>query len=156
LRKIRLLAIGKDKEAWVADASAHYCKLLSKFAKMEIEIVPKARLSTASSPEESRKAEGDALLPRLRDDLVVALWDRGEQKTSEGFAKLIDRLTSNQRGTVTFVIGGAFGLDKRVLTRADLSVSLSSLTFSHQIVRLVLLEQLYRAFTILQGSSYHK
>jgi 23S rRNA (pseudouridine1915-N3)-methyltransferase len=69
---------------------------------------------------------------------------------------LLDKLTAQQRGTLTFVIGGAYGLDQKVLTRAQQCISLSPLTFSHQVVRLVLLEQLYRAFTILEGTDYHK
>ncbi len=156
MRKIRIIAVGKDKESWVTDGSAHYRKLLSKFASIEIELAGKAKLPMSATPDESRKAEAGAILSRLGNGTVIALWDRGEHMNSEGFAILVDKLSSRQRGVVTFVIGGAHGLDQRILDRADQCISLSALTFSHQVVRLVLLEQLYRAFTILAGSAYHK
>lgn len=156
MRKIRIIAVGKDKESWVTDGSTHYRKLLSKFASVEIELTGKAKLPVSAKPDESRKAESRAILSRLGNGTVIALWDRGERMNSEEFANFVDKVTSRQRGVVTFVIGGAHGLDQRILDRADHRISLSALTFSHQVVRLVLLEQLYRGFTILDGSAYHK
>jgi 23S rRNA (pseudouridine1915-N3)-methyltransferase len=156
MRKIRILAVGKDKDSWLADGAAHYRKLLNRYAAIEIEIVSKGRASSAPDPDETRKAEAEALLSRLGEADFVALHDRGESMSSVQFARLLDKLTSHQRGVLTFVIGGAFGLDKRILSAAWQRISFSPLTFSHQIVRLVLLEQLYRAFTILEGTDYHK
>lgn len=156
MRKIRILAVGKDKDSWLAEGANHYRKLLNRYASIEIETISKGRASSSPNPEETKKAEADALLSRLGETVFVALHDRGEPMTSPQFARLLDKLTSHQRGALTFVIGGAFGLDKRVFSAARQSISLSPLTFSHQIVRLILLEQLYRAFTILEGTDYHK
>jgi 23S rRNA (pseudouridine1915-N3)-methyltransferase len=156
VRKIRIIAVGKDKDGWLAEGAVHYCKLLNRYASIEIEIVSKRRASTSSDPEATKKAEADALLSRLGEADFLALDDRGDTVTSAQFARLLDKLTSHQRGALTIVIGGAYGLDKRVPTAARQCISLSPLTFSHQIVRLVLLEQLYRAFTILEGADYHK
>jgi 23S rRNA (pseudouridine1915-N3)-methyltransferase len=156
MRKIRILAVGKDKEPWLTDGADHFRKLLNRYASVEIEIIAKTRTTSSSLPDGIRASEGDALLSRIGDGIFVALHDRGEALTSERFARLLDKLTAQQRGTLTFVIGGAYGLDKKVLARAQQCISLSPLTFSHQVVRLVLLEQLYRAFTIIEGTDYHK
>ena len=156
MRKIRIVAVGKDKEPWIAEGVAHYRKLLSRYASIEFEWVGKARLSASATPEEIRRVEGLAILRCLQSGGTVALSDAGRRLTSEEFARFIDKLTSHQRGYLTFVLGGAHGLDPNVLSRADTALSLSPLTFSHQIARIVLLEQLYRAFTILEGTDYHK
>lgn len=156
MRKIRIVAVGKDKDAWVADGVAHYRKLISRFASVELELVSKARLSASASADEFRSAEAEGILSRLSSGATVVMSDTGRKMNSEEFARFVAKLTSNQRGAVTFVIGGAYGLDARVLSKADSVISLSPLTFSHQIVRIVLLEQLYRAFTILEGGDYHK
>lgn len=156
MRKIHIVAVGKDKESWVADGVAHYRKLLSRYASIDLELVAKARLSASATPDEIRKTEGQAILRILQGGTTVALSDAGRQMTSPEFARALDKLTSQQRGALTFIIGGPHGLDPRVIARADAVLSLSPLTFSHQIVRVVLLEQLYRAFTILEGGDYHK
>ncbi|MBI5266935.1 MAG: 23S rRNA (pseudouridine(1915)-N(3))-methyltransferase RlmH [candidate division Zixibacteria bacterium] len=156
MRKIRIVAVGKDKESWVADGVAHYRKLLSRYASIELESVAKARLSASATPDEIRKTEGQAILRMVQGGATVALSDAGRRMTSSEFARALDNLTSHQRGVLTFIIGGPHGLDPKVISQADTVLSLSPLTFSHQIVRLVLLEQLYRAFTILEGGDYHK
>ena len=156
MRKIRILGIGKDKDPWIAEGVAHYKKLLSRFATVELEWVAKARLSTSATADEIQRTEGQALLGHLQSGVSVALSDKGKKMTSEEFAHFVAGLTSQQRGTLTFIIGGAHGLNDKILARADAVISLSPLTFSHQIVRLVLLEQLYRAFTIVEGGDYHK
>lgn len=92
----------------------------------------------------------------LGKGLVVALSDSGKKADSHEFARLLEQWQTRSNGTITFLIGGPFGLDESLLSRADVALSLSPLTFSHQLVRLVLLEQLYRAFSILSGSPYHK
>ncbi len=156
MRKIKIIAVGKDKESWLTDGTDHFKKLLNRYVSVEIEILAKARTTPSSLPDEIRASEGDTLLSRIGEGAFVALHDRGEVLTSERFARALEKLTTQQRGTLVFVIGGAYGLDKQVLTRAQQCISLSPLTFSHQVVRLVLLEQLYRAFTILEGTQYHK
>lgn len=156
MRKIRVVAVGKDKDRWVADAVAHYTKLLGRYASIEIDTISKGRATYSTDPESIMREEANAILKHIGDSPFVALHDRGESLNSLQFSKAIEKLTAHQRGTLTFVIGGAHGFDKRILNGASQRLSLSPLTFSHQIVRLVLLEQLYRAFTILEGTDYHK
>lgn len=156
MRKIRIIAVGKDKDAWVEEGVAHYLKLLSRYATVEIEIVPKSRLPLSAPPETIMQDEAQSIQKKIGENKYFALYDRGESFTSEKFAKFMEKSTQGQRGALTFVIGGAYGLDRKIISKAQTGLSLSPLTFSHQIVRLVLLEQLYRAFTITDGTDYHK
>jgi 23S rRNA (pseudouridine1915-N3)-methyltransferase len=156
MRKIRIIAVGKDKDHWVADGLAHYTKLLGRYASVEIETIAKGRATAATDPESIKQDEAEAILKRVGDASFVALHDRGEVLNSVQFSRALEKLTANQRGVLTFVIGGAYGLDKSVQHAATKCLSLSPLTFSHQIARMVLVEQLYRAFTILEGTDYHK
>lgn len=153
--KIRVVAVGKDKAAWVTDGSAHFEKLLSKYCKISWETIASEKSSSLSSTE-IRKREAKRLLSKLGDGFVVALDDSGKAYDSPQLASQLEKWQIQCRGTITFVIGGPYGLDQTVLKRADSRLSLSPLTFSHQIVRLVLLEQLFRAFSILKGTDYHK
>lgn len=154
--KLRIVAIGKDKQSWVSDGIAHFSKLLSKYADLEIRSVADTKLSASLSPAQIKEKQATQLEKELGKGLVVALSDKGTEYDSISFSKLLERAQISSGGTVTFLIGGPYGLDDSVIKRADHVVSLSRLTFSHQIVRLVLLEQLYRAFTILAGTDYHK
>ena len=156
MRKIRIIAVGKDKDAWVEEGVAHYLKLLGRYATVEIEIVPKSRLPLSAPPDTIMQDEAQSIQKKIGDSKYFALHDRGESFTSEKFAKFMENATAGQRGALTFVIGGAYGLDKKLLSKAQACLSLSPLTFNHQIVRLILLEQLYRAFTISEGTDYHK
>lgn len=153
---MRLLSIGHDRDRWVAEGCDHYLKLLSRFAKVENQIIPPLKASTSLSPGELKAREATQIEKALGPEYLVALHDRGRKYDSPGFAKMIEKLQSTSGGRLTLLIGGAFGLDERLLDRADLVVSLSELTFSHQLVRLVILEQLYRGFSILAGTAYHK
>ncbi|MBU8932827.1 MAG: 23S rRNA (pseudouridine(1915)-N(3))-methyltransferase RlmH [candidate division Zixibacteria bacterium] len=152
---MRIIAVGKDKDRWVSDGCAHYEKLLSRFARLEWQIVQPAKHSSMSS-KEIMKDEGERLLARLGKGSVIALGDTGDRHDSKSFAKVLEKLQISSGGSVNLVIGGAYGLDESVLSRADMILSLSPMTFSHQLVRLVLLEQLYRGFSILHGTDYHK
>ncbi len=154
--KIRLLSIGRNRDRWVADGSDHYLKLLSRFARAESQIIPALRNSASLSPTDLKAREAEAINKTLGSDHLIAFHDRGKKYDSPAFAKMLERLQTDSGGRVTLLIGGAFGLDKTILDRANLVVSLSDLTFSHQLVRLVALEQLYRGFSILAGTAYHK
>jgi 23S rRNA (pseudouridine1915-N3)-methyltransferase len=154
--KVTILAIGKDKDRWVTDGAAHYEKLLGRWCRLEWDVVPSPRDSAGKSPDEIKKDEAQRLLARVGDGFVVALADCGRSTDSRQFARLIEQWQISSVGRVTFVIGGPYGLDESVLRRAGVVLSLSPLTFSHQLVRLVLLEQLYRGFSILHGTDYHK
>jgi len=156
LLKIKILGIGKDKDRWVSEACDHYVKLLSRYAKIEFDYVPSPKASGSLSPEQVRKMESERLAGRLGHGFTIALVDQGTKVDSLGFAELLRKWQISSGGQITFVIGGPHGLHPDFVSTTSLSLSLSPLTFSHQIVRLVLLEQLYRGFSILQGTSYHK
>ena len=154
--KIKLIAIGKDKDQWVADGQAHYKKLLSRFAQVESQYLPALKTASSLSPDEIKKKEAELFTKKLQNDSYIALVDNGKQFDSIIFSKQLEKQILNSQGSLTFLIGGAYGLHNSLLSKADLKLSLSPLTFSHQLVRLVLFEQLYRAFTIINNTEYHK
>ncbi len=154
--KVRILAIGKDKDRWVTEGSEHYLKLISRYAKTQIDLLPGLKSTSSLSPDEIKTREAERFDKALGSSRFIALSDAGTKHNSRSFAQLLQRLQSTSGGSITILIGGAFGLHDRLLKRAEMILSLSELTFSHQLVRLVLLEQLYRGFSILAGSSYHK
>jgi len=156
LLKITIIAIGKDKDRWVSDGAAHFEKLLGRWCRIGWKLLVSPARSVSLSPDEIRRAENDVLLKELGRGYVIALSDKGRSWTSEEFASHLEHLQVIAGGEVTFLIGGPHGLDPAALERADERLSLSPLTFSHQLVRLVLLEQLYRGFSILHGTDYHK
>lgn len=154
--RIRVLAIGDDKDPWVTQGIQHYSKLLSKYAALEIIPLPSPKASSSLSPDEVKNQEASLLREKSGKGMTVALVDTGKACNSLEFAKLIERWQGTSGGTITFMIGGPFGLDSQLVSTANATLSLSPLTFSHQLVRLVLLEQLYRGFTILHNTGYHK
>ncbi len=154
--RIRVLAIGEDKDPWVTLGIQHYSKLLSKYAALEVLPLPSPKTSSSLSPEEVKRQEASLLKEKFGKGITVALVDTGKTYDSLGFAKLIERWQSTSGGAITFLIGGPFGLDSQLVKTVNATLSLSPLTFSHQLVRLVLLEQLYRGFTILHNTGYHK
>jgi 23S rRNA (pseudouridine1915-N3)-methyltransferase len=145
MQKIYFVVVGKIKESFYRDAVAEYVKRLSRFAKTEIKELPEG-----ATPE----AEADDIL-RACKGYVVALAVEGEKLSSEGLAKRIQKLT-NEGKDITFVIGSSCGLSDRVKTAADLRLSFSDMTFPHQLMRVILAEQVYRAFMINAGATYHK
>ncbi len=153
--KIEIIAVGKDKDPWVTDGCAHFEKLLSRHARVSWRIIPTAGKSSLS-PAQIKDAEAKQILAAIEKGFTIALADGGKAFDTHEFADALDKWLMHSQSTLRFVIGGPYGLDQKVLAKADLVVSLSPLTFSHQIVRLVLLEQLYRAFTIIRGGDYHK
>jgi len=155
--KISILAIGKDKEPWVTGAVTHYLKLLNRFAQVEIQAVASPKLSPAYSPGEIIAHESAKLRNKIPSSTyVVTLDERGKQLASDAFAEWLNDLQTVSGGRVVFLIGGPYGLAPSLIREAGFHLSLSPLTFSHQLVRLVLLEQLYRGFSILNNTGYHK
>ena len=148
--------MGRDKDKWVTEGVNHYRKMLGRYASIEIRQLPSPRVSASLSPVEIKKNEAARFEKELTGGYFIALSDRGQKKDSFQFARLLERIQSQNRGPICFLIGGPYGLDDSIIKRADLVLSLSSLTFSHQLARLVLLEQLYRGFSILHGTAYHK
>jgi 23S rRNA (pseudouridine1915-N3)-methyltransferase len=146
--------VGRDRSGLYRPALEEYARRLGRYARFEVVEVPEARRH-AGTPR-ARDEEGEAILARLRDgERVGALDERGREPSSEELARRLGAWLAGGRD-LALVVGGADGLAEAVKARADESLSLSRLTLAHRLARLVLLEQLYRAFTILRGEPYHK
>jgi 23S rRNA (pseudouridine1915-N3)-methyltransferase len=154
--KISLWAIGKANEPYVKEGVQEFTKRLSRYFRCEWNIIPVPKNAGMMSEMDLRKKEGELILAWLKkDDFLVALDEHGKEMNSEGLAKFLSARTNESVKNLVFVIGGAFGLDKSILQRADYTWSLGRLTYPHQLVRLILSEQLYRACTILKNEKYH-
>ena len=152
--RIRVLAVGRDRSGLYQPALEEYARRLGRYARFEVVEVPEARRH-AGTPR-ARDEEGETLLSRLRPgERLVALDERGKEPTSLELARRLGAWLSGGRD-LCFAVGGADGLSEAVKARAEESLSLSRLTLAHRLARLVLLEQLYRAFTIMRGEPYHK
>ena len=152
--RLRLVAVGKDRSGLYAPAVEEYARRLARYARFELVEVPEARRH-AGTPR-AREEEGEALLAKLGPrERVVALDERGEEDASLAFARRVERWLQGGQD-VALVIGGSDGLAPAVRARAAETIALSRLTLAHRLARLVLVEQLYRAFTILRGEPYHK
>ncbi len=158
--QIQIVAVGKLKEKYLVQGIAEYTKRLGAYAKVQIvEVADEKAPERLSAAEEAqvKEREGERILAALKQDTyVVALAIGGEGWSSEKLAAELDRLATNGRSSIAFVIGGSLGLSDTVLARADQLLSFSAMTFPHQLVRLMLVEQVYRAFRINRGEPYHK
>jgi len=158
--KIKIVTVGKLKEKYLKDGIAEYSKRISRFAKLEmIELADEKTPDKASESENQKilEIEGQRILSKVGDrDFVIVLAIEGKTLSSEEFSKQLEEASIKGFSTLTFIIGGSLGLSLAVKNRANLSISFGRLTLPHQLMRLVLVEQIYRAFTIQQGSPYHK
>ncbi|EFN98083.1 conserved hypothetical protein [Streptococcus mitis SK564] len=158
--KIKVVTVGKLKEKYLKDGISEYSKRISRFAKLEmIELADEKTPDRASESENQKilEIEGQRILSKVGDrDFVIVLAIEGKTFSSEEFSKQLEEASIKGFSTLTFIIGGSLGLSSAVKNRANLSVSFGRLTLPHQLMRLVLAEQIYRAFTIQQGSPYHK
>ena len=158
--KIKIVTVGKLKEKYLKDGIAEYSKRISRFAAVEmIELADEKTPDRASDSENEKilDLEGNRILSKIGDrEFVVVLAIEGKTLSSEEFSSRLEQASINGYSTLTFVIGGSLGLSPQVKKRANLSLSFGRLTLPHQLMRLVLVEQIYRAFTIQQGSPYHK
>lgn len=157
---ITILAVGKIKEAFYKDAVAEYAKRLSRYCRLEIiEVADEPTPENASLAQEYaiREKEAQRILKKLRDgSFVIALEIAGEKYDSEKFAKKLENLALQGKSQLVFIIGGSLGLSKSVLEQADVRLSFSDMTFPHQLMRIILCEQIYRAFRMIGGEPYHK
>ena len=158
--KIKIVTVGKLKEKYLKDGIAEYSKRISRFTKLEmIELADEKTPDKASEIENQKilETEGARILSKVGErDFVLVLAIEGKTFSSEEFSKQLEEASIKGYSTLTFIIGGSLGLAPSVKNRANLSVSFGRLTLPHQLMRLVLVEQIYRAFTIQQGSPYHK
>ena len=157
---IKIICVGKIKEKFYRDAVLEYVKRLSRYAKIEIvECADEKTPDNASALlyDQIKSIEGERILGRIRDnDHVIALAIDGKMYSSETLSDHLDHLMLGGKSTIVFVIGGSLGLSGKVLARANEKISFSSLTFPHQLMRVILLEQVYRSFRIMKGEPYHK
>ena len=158
--KITVITVGKIKEKYLKDAIAEYSKRLSKYCKLEIvEVTDEKTPDNASGVMEDsiRSKEAERILKYIKDDaFVITLEINGKQLTSEELADKIDKLGVQGTSHIIFVIGGSIGLGKEVLAKSNYALSFSKMTFPHQLMRVVLLEQIYRSYRIINGEPYHK
>ncbi len=151
--KFRFVFVGKTTERWLQEGIQEYSKRLEHYASVEIVVVPG---STNREPVRQVEEEGNAILKAIGPkDWLILLDEHGETCSSVGLAELLEKRMSAGISSFAFVIGGAYGLSASVREKAKLTLSLSKLTFTHQMVRVILLEQVYRAMTIRRGESYH-
>ena len=158
--KISLIAVGKVKEKYLRDAIVEYSKRLSRYCKLDIVEVADEKTPEHASEGVERQIkakEGERIAKHIRDDaFVIALAIEGQQLTSEELARKIDGLGLHGTSHIQLIIGSSLGLDPAILKRADYLLSFSKMTFPHQLMRVILLEQIYRAYKINAGEPYHK
>ena len=158
--KITLITVGKIKEKYLKDASAEYSKRLSRYCKLEIvEVADEKTPDNASDTVEDaiRDKEGERILKYIKEDAyVITLEIAGKMLTSEEMAEKIDKLGVQGTSHIIFIIGGSIGLGRVILKRSDYALSFSKMTFPHQLMRVILLEQIYRSYRIINHEPYHK
>ena len=154
--KIRLLVIGKTSATYLEEGISVYSDRLDHYCDFTIEVISDIKNARSLDNSKLMKLESMEFLKRIKPgDITVLLDENGKQFSSDGFAKQLDKWAQTGNKNLFFIIGGAFGADEVLKERADFRLSLSSMTFSHQMVRMIFLEQLYRAFTILKNEKYH-
>ena len=151
---IRIIFVGRVKEQWLREAIDEYTRRISRFTKIEMHEVKDEKI-LGKDEGAIKKKEGERILNLLKDDFVIGLNVEGESIESEAFAKALKKAGDEHR-RLTFVVGGALGLSKEALKRCDMILSLSRMTMTNQMVRLLLIEQIYRAFMIMAGRKYHR
>ncbi|MBS4175221.1 23S rRNA (pseudouridine(1915)-N(3))-methyltransferase RlmH [Bacillus sp. FJAT-49736] len=157
---ISIIAVGKLKEKYLKQGIDEYLKRLTAYAKVEIIEVPDEKAPEVLSEiemEQVKQKEGERILSKItQDTYVIALAIQGKMKSSEELADDLDKLATYGKSKIAFVIGGSLGLSSEVLSRSNERLSFSKMTLPHQLMRLVLVEQVYRAFRINRGEPYHK
>lgn len=155
--KIKIIALGKLKEKFLKDGIEEFLKRLSAYAPIEIQELAPIEIKDENLIEKILDLEAEKILTQIKpESYVITLEINGKQLSSEAFADKINEVINSGIGELVFVIGSSCGLSKLVSNRADFKLSLSKMTFLHQFTRLILVEQIYRAFKILKGESYHK
>ena len=151
--KISVVAIGKIKEKYISDAIAEYAKRMSRYSDFKVIELPDA--PQGKSPEEQKRIESEELMAKAKG-FVIALDPRGKELSSEDFASLIQTKCNDGVSEFSLLIGGSHGHTDELRTKADMVLSFGKMTFPHQLFRVMTCEQVYRAFTIINGTPYHK
>lgn len=154
--KISLITVGKTDVKWVKEGLEEYISRLSRYVPFSLIEIPQMKVAPSMPQEKVKEIEGEAVLKRIKpSDEVILLDERGKMFSSQEFASLLEGRMAHGSRDMVFVIGGAFGFSEKVYERASSLMSLSKMTFTHQMVRTIFAEQLYRAFTIIRGEPYH-
>ena len=154
--KITLLTVGKTTNLHLIKLQEEYQNRLKFYITFELVVIPELKNTKSLSIPEQVEKEADLILKQIElNDKVVLLDERGKQFTSVAFSEYIAKKIMASHKRMIFVVGGPYGFSERIYQRADNKISLSTMTFSHQMIRLIFIEQLYRAFTILKGEPYH-
>ncbi len=152
---LAIISVGKIKELYWQEALAEYLKRLKPFCKISFLEVPEEKITSVTDRKRILEAEGDRIDKQLSNDTYIVVLDKvGINVSSEEFAKKLEGWSYFGK-RITFIIGGPLGLSPKIMTRAKVSISLSHMTFTHQMTRVILMEQIYRAVSILQGKAYH-
>lgn len=154
--KIALIAVGKTTEKYFVDAIDEYRNRLKFYLPFEFEVIPELKNTKSLSELQQKEKEGELILKQLQPgDVLVLLDEHGKEFTSMKFADYIEKKTHSVSKRLVFVIGGPYGFSEKVYAAAQEKISVSKMTFSHQMIRMIFLEQLYRAMTILNNEPYH-
>jgi 23S rRNA (pseudouridine1915-N3)-methyltransferase len=157
LIKIVIIAVGKTKEQWIREGILHYRKLLKKYVELKLLEIKEETITSSKSAKSILENEAEKILSAInRSSLCIALDVKGENKSSESCAKFFEENLNRGQSEFTFILGGALGLSRKVLDACQFKLSLSQMTFTHEMSRVILLEQIYRALSILKGTKYHK
>ncbi len=152
---IKLIAVGKTDNAALQQLITDYQKRLSHYVNFDLQIIADIKNSKSLSEEQQKVKEGELILKNVENSHLVLLDEQGKEYTSEGFSEFLQQKMNAGIKQLVFVIGGPYGFSEEVYVRANGKLSLSKLTFSHQMIRLFFVEQVYRAFTILKNEPYH-
>jgi 23S rRNA (pseudouridine1915-N3)-methyltransferase len=154
--KITLLMVGKTEDAYLKEGIDKYLKRLKHYVKIEIGEIAELKNTKTLTRDQQKAKEAELILKKLNPpDYVILLDENGMQLSSPQLASYLDKKALSSTSNLVFIVGGPFGFDDTIYHRANDKLSLSSMTFSHQMVRLFFVEQLYRAFTIIKGEPYH-
>lgn len=154
--KIDLVLIGKSDQKYLQEGIDIYLKRLKHYCQFEMKVIPDLKSTKSLSEEQQKEKEGELILNHIKDsDFVMLLDERGDSLSSVDYAQFIEKRQVVGTRKLSFVIGGPYGFSKEVYAKANAKLSLSAMTFSHQMVRLIFVEQLYRAYTIINGEPYH-
>ena len=154
--KITFMVVGRTTTPYLRDAAEDYLRRAGKYMPLEHVVIPDVKASKKATPSQQKTAEGVEILSRLKnDDRVILLDERGKEVTSRGFAAMIEEGANSGLRNIVFIVGGPYGFSQEVYARANGMLSLSRMTFPHEMIRLFFAEQLYRAQTILRGEPYH-
>lgn len=154
--KIKLIQVGKTTENYLLEGIEKYNKRINRYTSFEIVTIPELKNTKKLSQEQQKQQEGILIAKKIENtDFVILLDEKGKSYSSVNFAKLIEQKAIQSTKQLTFIIGGPYGFSEEIYQRANSKLSLSAMTFSHQLIRLLFLEQVYRAHTIIKNEPYH-